>query len=136
MSLQEWVEATFGVERVQVVAAADVLVVDEYLWDRATAAGALGHRVASGFIAVDGYLLIGYSFGVEKGFRSAAVRAGLPGVDFDFWLMGHGFILSSSGWVNTKFCSGRKVPPGSHRIMAGHRQPTTAAGCPNGKARR
>jgi hypothetical protein len=80
---EEWIELALAIERIEVVAAADMLLVDEDLGDGAATVGAIGHLGSGVVVAVYFVFSEGNAFPFEQHFGANAVGAGLPGVDFD-----------------------------------------------------
>jgi pimeloyl-ACP methyl ester carboxylesterase len=79
-----------------IIAAANVVAVDEDLGHGFSAAGAIGHFAAACFVPVEVVLGVLDPFAIEEFFGLDAEGAGGPDVDFDVW--GH----SRGGGVFTK----------------------------------
>jgi hypothetical protein len=77
-----------------VIAAANMLVIDENLRDRTPSHRPFRHFVPSGLIAIDGVFGVGDLFTVKKGFGLNAIRTAPPRVNFDQGL-GHAYEYST-----------------------------------------
>src|SRR5690606_10955006 len=79
---QQRIESTTGVERIQVITAANVLRINKNLWNRC-ATTALDHLFAFNRVTIDRQFLERYAFAGQQRFRSVAERARCFGVDLN-----------------------------------------------------
>src|SRR5690606_23362867 len=79
---QQGIESTTGVERIQVITAANVLRINKNLRNR-RATTTLNHLFAFYRVTIDRQFLERYAFAVQQRFRTVTERAGRFGVDLD-----------------------------------------------------
>ena len=71
----------------QFIAAADVLIINENLWNTASPIATSSHRVAARLVTIDAVLGVDDAFAIQQPLRPHTEGAGLPGVDLN---LGHG----------------------------------------------
>ena len=82
-SLKQWIELALSIERRNVVATANMLVIDKNLRYRAPSMSPLRHFGSCCLVTINTVFGIGNPFAIEQRLCPNAEGAGAPGVNFD-----------------------------------------------------
>lgn len=82
-TVQHRIQLACPIDRIQIIAAADVLAVDKNLRYCSPTGGTFSHSYPGGSVSVDFIFDKGHAFPAQQRLCPDAVGAGLPGIDFD-----------------------------------------------------